>query len=295
MRRASGYTIHPNLMNQLLPILLAFSHLLLASCGDGTLGYVSEQELTGEYPLPAGTHTLVVRLPSGSLSIICGEQGKVTIKEGRSRLAADLAEDFEVLKQLDFTLRPQAGGEPGVLHLGTASLPASLKPEKTAMIMRVLLEVPAEISVDLETGRGPVSVVDRHGDVRVHTGSGDLRFSGNHGHLRAFTGMGGCLVENHRGGLELETMHGTILAYVDEVGPGGLQLRTHGGSVQCRVPMDAAFDLEMFTKIGECKSSFGLPVEALEQGMKIRGAVRGGGPDAYLWSARGDLSIVSKQ
>lgn len=282
-------------MNQRLPILLAFSHLLLASCGDGTLGYVLEAALTGEFTLPAHTHTLKVRLPSGSLSIITGAEGKVTIINSRSRLCADLAEDFEVLMQLDFSLRPQAGSEPGVLHLGTASLPTSLKREKTAMIMRVLLEVPPEINVDLETGRGPVSVVDLRGDVRVHTGSGDLRFHGNQGHLWAFTGLGDCMVESHRGSLDLETGEGTMQVFLGEVGPQGLRLRARTGTILCKVSPDAAFELDLLTEIGEGKSAYGLPVETLGRGVRIRGSVRGGGPVVYLRSGRGSISITPKR
>ena len=281
-------------MNQLPPILLAFPGLLLASCGDGTLGYVFDASLAGEFRLDEGTHTVAVRVPTGSVSIISGEAGRVKIKDGRSRLAADRAEDLQVLRQLDFTLHPKTNHEPGVMELGTASLPVSLNPSKTAMIMRVLLEVPHDISVDIQTGRGPVSVVDRRADITVHTGAGDLNFRRNQGNLVGFSGTGDCLVDSHRGGLDLQTMEGAVIAYVDELGKKGVQLRTHAGSIQCKLPVGAAFDLDMLTEIGAGISGYDLPVETLERGVQIRGMVLGGGPEVRLWTARGDLSIYSK-
>jgi DUF4097 and DUF4098 domain-containing protein YvlB len=162
------------------------------------------------------------------------------------------------------------------------------------MIMRVLIQVPPEINVDIKTARGPVSVVERQANVKVHTGSGDLNLRHIEGDIEAFTGLGDCLVDAHRGGLDLEIMEGTVIATLDGIGAKGLRLRAKTGGIQCKVPFDASFELELRAEIGKGKTAYDLPVEALERGVLIRGTVRGGGPRVNLWSGRGNVSVSPK-
>ncbi len=251
--------------------------------------------MSGEYEVPDGTKKLTIRVPAGNLTIRAGEPGVIKIREGMSLLAADLEEDYAKLEALDFRLIQTAGEGEGEIILQPPGLPVGLEPERSAMVMRLIMEVPAGIALDLETARGHCAVDGRRAAVRVHTGSGEIKLSNNRGALSAFTGDGSCVVDGHRGDLNLETKNGTVLAYLEELGPNGVEVLVEAGAIRFWMPPTTEFSLDLVAEFGEGKNSYGLPVEENGRGMRSAGNVAGGGPPVRLWCARGDVSVSPKQ
>ncbi|MHC5064519.1 MAG: DUF4097 family beta strand repeat-containing protein [Planctomycetota bacterium] len=219
----------------------------------------------------------------------------IKIRDGMGLLASDLEEDFAKLSALDFQLIAKQGEGEAEMLMEPPGLPVGLDPKRSAMVMRFVMEVPADLELDVKTTRGHCAVDGRQADVRVHTGSGEIKFSNIAGAGRAFTGDGGCIVNGHRGDLNLETKNGTVLAYLDELGPNGVEVLVEVGAIRFWMPPGAEFDLEMVAEFGEGKNSYGLPIEEKGRGMKSQGKVAGGGPSVRLWCARGDLSVSPKQ
>ena len=99
------------------------------------------------------------------------------------------------------------------------------------MILRAELYLPREIAVDLETGRGFLSVVGRDADVRLHTGSGDVHLEDVEGEIDVFSGLGGGILHRIRGSVTMETGGGAVLAFIERIGERGIRIKTREPSI----------------------------------------------------------------
>ena len=267
----------------------------LPACGEGHLSYLREGELSATFAVEAGTRAVRVEIPLGSIKVEAGEPGRIEFR-GLFRRASDTAEGLARLEELDFTLTRVMSDEPGVIALSAPNLPEGLDSITHALILRTHLRVPVDLAVELIAGRGELTVVERRGPVRVRTGSGDVRLSQVHADAEVVTGHGHCFVEGHRGGLDVRTKFGTILAFLDGLGAAGVRLTTEEPSIQCHLPRGAGFELEAEVALGEAVNTFDLPIEPLgESGQQFRGSVGGGGPTVRLECGRGYVTATVRK
>lgn len=277
--------------------LLGALLLGLAACGDGSLGHAEDRPVQREIALPSDLRLLKVRIPLGSVTVEAGD-AQVLALDGVVRKAADDAAGFARLAELAWEPELRATEVAGEFEYRMPGVPDDLAPRAHAVILRASLRLPATIAVDIETGRGHLAVVGRRAAVRLWTASGDVQVRDVVGDAKTFTGLGHCAIIDHRGGLDVESGSGTILAYVDEIGAAGVRLSTLDPSITLHLP-DAGFELD--AQVERCErdhdliNSFGVPVVAAGSGLRAVGTVRGGGPRVELRVQRGHISIPQRR
>lgn len=133
------------------------------------------------------------------------------------------------------------------------------------------LVVPAETGLDAKTGYGNVDVTGVRRPVEIATGYGDVRLSEPTGRVSVRTGYGNIEITGH------PTEDWT--------------LRSGYGDIRLELPPDAAFAVDFRTGYGGVDSDHPLTLEGRLSGSRVRGQVRGGGPEIRARTGYGDLSL----
>jgi hypothetical protein len=273
---------------------LALALALLAGCGKPH----EESDVEATWEQPGDLELLRVRIPLGSLTVHAGEPGELRIA-GRARKTARDESELSKLQEVAFAPSFVATADAGVWELSFPGLPEGVDPGEGAMILRAELYLAPGIGIDVETARGFLSVRNRQADVRLRSGSGDVELEDVRGNIDVFTGSGGGILHRVAGTVALETGEGAILAYVEELCPGGLRLKTGGPSIVAHLPSDAAFDLEAQVlrshegKIG-VRNSFGVEVIEDRAGHRAVGRVGEGGVPVALQVGTGWISVPKR-
>ncbi len=192
----------------------------------------------------------------------------------------------------------------------------------------VRVRVPAEYSLDLRTGGGPIQIEAVRGSVRartsggsiglegavgpvhLHTSGGPIRIEDVHGDAVARTSGGPITVSEVVGALEVETSGGPIrLQDID--GPiqahtsgGGIsarfagkpagELRTSGGGIEVELPEGAGADLEARTSGGRVSVDGELTVSGELDRSEVRGRIGAGGERLVLQTSGGNIRIRAR-
>jgi hypothetical protein len=150
--------------------------------------------------------------------------------------------------------------------------------------------------VRASAGSGGIELVDTAGGLDVATGSGSIRAEGVAGPVRAragsgrvqvaiesgegdvdvYTGSGSIAVSGVRGGVHLRAGSGRIV--VDGEPIREWNVRASSGSVEMRLPRNAAFELDANTGSGSINSAHPIQLEGSLSRHRVQGKVRGGGP-----------------
>jgi DUF4097 and DUF4098 domain-containing protein YvlB len=186
--------------------------------------------------------------------------------------------------------------------------------------------VPADTTLQINTGSGEISVEGVRAAAKMHTGSGDIRArdlgpqsrletgsgsiriesaaaplfastgSGSiqadltgSGDVEVHTGSGGVEVRGVNGGLRARTGSGHINADGNVKGPW--QLHAGSGSVRMAVSSSNGFNLDVHTGSGSIRSDLPITVQGTFNRHELKGAVRGGGPDVEVSTGSGDVDI----
>lgn len=269
---------------------------LAAGCGGDV---IVQERASDRRDLPEGLTRLVIEVPSGPVTVSVGAPGVLDYSGAVRRWARD-EQAFAAVAAIPLTptLTP-VPGEPGTWRYAVAEVPPTVDDRFAALVVKCAIELPAEIAVDVRTGRGEAGITGRRAAVRLRTSAGRVLLEGNHGPTDVETGDGEIVVHGHRGDLRAVTGSGTILAYVDEFGPGGVLLDNGGPSMIVHLPAGSGFDLDARVdrsndgKVG-VRQSFGLAVETVGKGHRAVGSVGGGGPPVQLRTGRGYLSVVTR-
>ncbi len=268
---------------------------VLAACGRPRI----EQQLKTSIDLPADCRALAIQVPTGNITVEAGAAGRVDVDAITRRIASTDAA-LARLEKIDFTLHLSPGTEAGSYTLATPPVPPELDPKETALILRGLLRVPADVAVSVETTRGDLAARGFTAPVTLTTEAGDLQLDSLSGATLASTEHGNCTVTGQRGSLRLRSGEGKIWAYLDAVPAGGVRLETTDSSIVCHVPPDASFDLDARVeqspegKVSIRAKDLDVPVVAEGRGHVARGPVRGGGPTLRIVAGRGWISVVGR-
>ena len=274
-------------------LLLSVLPSILVACG----ARYEEFELEEALDLPADLATLRVHFDLGSLTVRAHADERLVL-DGRGRKNA--VDDARLARLADLDPRPslRPTDEAGVYDYAWPELPADLDPEQAALIIRAELWLPRRVAIDVETRRGNLGVVGRDGAVRLHTGQGGLHVEDARGGVAGFTGLGQVVLHHVEGDIDVESGGGTMLCYIDRLGPGGARLKTEEPSVVCRLPVGASFRLDAKVershggKVG-VRNAYGIPVVSEPPGHTARGIVGdAGAPPVDIRVATGWISIV---
>ncbi|MEM7409299.1 MAG: DUF4097 family beta strand repeat-containing protein [Myxococcota bacterium] len=113
--------------------------------------------------------------------------------------------------------------------------------------VRFEVTVPAHYSIEIETGRGSITVEDAAGHIEARTGHGRVQFQNLEGTLEARSQGGAIEIDECRGSVDLVTGGGAI--DIEDV-EGDITAHTQGGRVRVR---DAQGDLDLRTGGGSIR------------------------------------------
>ena len=188
------------------------------------------------------------------------------------------------------------------------------------------ITLPADTTLQVNTGSGEISVEGVRAAAKLHTGSGDIRASDlgpqsrletGSGSIRAdsvaapcfastgsgsiqadFTGSGDVDVHTGSGGIRVRGVSGGLRARsgsgeltVDGNVKGPWQLHTGSGSIRLALASSSGFNLDAHTSSGSIHSDLPITVQGTFGRHELKGSVRGGGPDVEVSTGSGDIEI----
>ena len=188
------------------------------------------------------------------------------------------------------------------------------------------VRVPAQLSADLHTSGGSISVGDLKNEVNARTSGGSLHFGHIDGPVNGETSGGSITLTASRGRAILHTSGGSIhieetAGDVDADTSGGsilisrttgrvvahtsggsitigraenaVEASTSGGSINVAMPSSAAFQLDASTSGARVHSDFTVIGAVNDTGRtSMRGTVNGGGPLLHLRTSGGGIHIT---
>jgi hypothetical protein len=280
-----------------LGLLLA---LPLTACGQ-----TAELGFRAAVPLPADLTKIRVDLPAGELRISSQTERELTVVDGRLRWSAADPLVVARLAAIPIEFRLTATDRPGEYRLEVPRLPDDLAGQEASVEIRCVARLPAEIALEIDNGGGNLAVHDRKAPVRLHTTRGEITVARSSGLADVLTGNGKIFVLDHRGGVKAvsgepdrpKTSGGAVWARVLELGPEGVDVSTHGDSIQLFLPRDVSCEVDAQVTTGPAgkvsiREGFGLVVTRDGQGHVCRGRIRAGGPLVRARLGRGWMSIA---
>ena len=188
------------------------------------------------------------------------------------------------------------------------------------------ITLPADTTLQVNTGSGEISVEGVRGSTRLHTGSGSIRAtdlgkdsrletgsgsihgdavaapmfaSTGSGSIQAdLTGSGDVEVHTGSGGLDIRGVNGGLRArtgsgHVNVAGnvKGPWQLHAGSGGIKMALGSSGGFNLNVHTGSGSIHSDQPITVQGTFGRHELRGAVRGGGPEVDVTTGSGDVEI----
>ena len=147
--------------------------------------------------------------------------------------------------------------------------------------------------IAVSTGDGPVRVEGLRGEIRLHTGDGPIKASGLEGRLRADTGDGSMDVRGRFDALDLRTGDGQIEAAVERGSKVGeaWSLRSGDGGIVLRVPDDLSADVEAHTGDGHIDLGAPVTVSGGVSQSDVRGKLGAGGAPLRLQTGDGSIRL----
>jgi DUF4097 and DUF4098 domain-containing protein YvlB len=188
------------------------------------------------------------------------------------------------------------------------------------------ITVPADTTLQVNTGSGEISVEGVRASAKLHTGSGgirttdlgkDSRLETGSGSIRAdsvaapmfastgsgsiqadLTGSGDVEVHTGSGGLDIRGVNGGLRArtgsgHINVAGnvKGPWQLHAGSGEIKLALGSSGGFDLSVHTGSGSIHSELPITVQGTLGRHALKGAVRGGGPEVEVTTGSGDVEI----
>ncbi len=158
----------------------------------------------------------------------------------------------------------------------------------------LVLRVPAQADLDVQTGDGSITADGLQGEIRLHTGDGAIRATGLAGRLQADTGDGHLDVRGRFDALDLRTGDGGIEAAA-EAGSrvqSAWSLRSGDGGITLRVPAELNADLDAHTGDGRIDLDRPVSVTGTVSPSAVRGKLGSGGLPLVLHTGDGSIHVL---
>jgi len=157
----------------------------------------------------------------------------------------------------------------------------------------IIIQMPREGKVNLETGDGKIELAGLKGEMEMHTGDGSVNLEGVDGNLHASTGDGHINAQGRFDQLELKTGDG----HIDTRATSGStlatswRLETGDGSVSLEVPGELAADVDLHTSDGHIDLDMPITTEGKIREGEIRGKLNGGGSPLIIRTGDGSIHL----
>ena len=142
-------------------------------------------------------------------------------------------------------------------------------------------------NANVETSGGGINVENFDGKLDAVTSGGGINATGNLGDSRLITSGGGITLKSVSGNVEAETSGGGINADIRKLG-NRLTLSTSGGSIDVKMPMDQGMDLDLQgDKVQVAMNNFNGTIEDDH----VKGKLNGGGIPVRISTSGGRVRI----
>jgi DUF4097 and DUF4098 domain-containing protein YvlB len=160
--------------------------------------------------------------------------------------------------------------------------------------VRVQVQVPSTVALDLHSGDGHILVNGIRGQARLDTGDGHITVQDFTGRLSGHTGDGHMEIDGSFSDLDLRTGDGHIDLTVH---PGSKMnsswtIHTSDGRVNARLPEDLAAEIYAHTGDGRITLDFPVTISGSIEHTRIRGKLNGGGPLLEITTGDGSIRIA---
>jgi hypothetical protein len=142
-------------------------------------------------------------------------------------------------------------------------------------------------NAEVETSGGGINVENFDGKLDAVTSGGGINATGNLGDSRLVTSGGGIKLNSVSGNVEAETSGGSIDANIRKLG-NRLTLSTSGGSIDVKMPMDQGMDLDLHgDKVQVAMNNF----KGVVEDDRVQGKLNGGGIPVKISTSGGRVRI----
>jgi len=157
----------------------------------------------------------------------------------------------------------------------------------------IIIQMPREGKVNLETGDGKIDLAGLKGDMELHTGDGSVNLDGVDGNLHASTGDGHINAQGRFDQLELKTGDGhvDVRAAAGSTLSTGWRLETGDGHVSLEVPAELAADVDLHTNDGQIDLDMPVTAEGRIRQNEIHGKLNGGGSPLVIRTGDGSIHL----
>jgi hypothetical protein len=159
--------------------------------------------------------------------------------------------------------------------------------------VRVQVQVPSQVSLDLHSGDGHIALNGVAGQARLDTGDGHISVQNYNGSLHGHTGDGHMSIDGVFTDLELRSGDGHIDLTVrpgSKINSGWL-IHTSDGRVEAKLPEDLAAELYAHTGDGHIQLDVPVLVSGSVERSRVRGKMNGGGPLLEISTGDGSIHI----
>ncbi len=297
--------------------------LFLCSCAMVALvsGRVSAQRVVGR---DEATPTVRERLSAGDRLRVATPNGDVTVTEGSGSevevRVEKTAERGSSITDIGVLVRREAGGlvvcavfddnDECDMERGYQQGSRRRGWDNSRTHARLIVRVPAGVSIRASSGNGDLSISGAVGDVVGWTGNGRVNVSGSAGTVSARTGNGRVTIEGARGAVEANTGNGDVRITTANgpvnvrSGNGDLDvsmdrlersapmtMSTGNGRINLTAPDSFGAEVEGSTGSGTISSELPIQLVGSINPRRIRGTLGAGGERLSIRSGSGDVQI----
>jgi hypothetical protein len=145
---------------------------------------------------------------------------------------------------------------------------------------------------DINTSGGSITIGDVDGEVVAHTSGGSISIGRARASVDADTSGGSIRVKEVMGPISANTSGGSVSAYISEQPDADCRLTTSGGGITVYLADDVAVDI---SAQASSKVHCDLDLSDSHRGKRsLSGKLNGGGPELYLRTSGGSVSIHSR-
>lgn len=148
----------------------------------------------------------------------------------------------------------------------------------------------SEGDAEISTSGGSIRIGDVDGRVLASTSGGSIHIDQARGNVEAETSGGSIRVDEVQGDIRASTSGGSVTAYISKQPTGDCRLTTSGGRVQVYLASGIGVDLDARASGGKVRSDFEVRGGRASK-TSLSGEIDGGGPQLYLRSSGGGVSI----
>ena len=269
---------------------------------------------------------LILETDIGSIEVSSGPDDRVTVEVIRRVRAVSERKAKRILDDLEIDMK-QSGNDVIIDADYKRSRRFFSWFRRNRLRVRFVITVPSQYNVDIKTSGGSIKVSNLEGEVKTRTSGGSLKYgmikgpvtgrtsggsivlkgcigdaevrtSGGsitigtvEGDVFAHTSGGSIRVEEVMGILKASTSGGSIRALVSRQPRGDCRLTTSGGSITLYMNPDTKVNLDAKTSGGRVRTNFPVTMSGVISRRKLRGQVNGGGPEMYLRTSGGNITI----